>query len=70
MKSKEWLILNAVECWLHYYSTPNTPTVEQYKELRDEYKQLIDVPPPQPKTTRKRSSTKSSDDPSSTTETV
>ena len=70
MKSKEWLILNAVECWLHYYSTPNTPTVEQYKELRDEYKQLMDAPTPQPKTTRKRSSTKSSDDPSSTTETV
>ena len=71
MKSKEWLILNAVECWLHYYSTPNTPTVEQYKELRDEYQQLLmDAPPPQPKTTRKRSSTKSSDDPISTTETV
>jgi len=70
MKSKEWLILNAVECWLHYYSTPNTPTVEQYKELRDEYKQLMDAPTPQPKTTRKRSSTKSSDDPISTTETV
>jgi len=69
MKSKEWLILNAVECWLHYYSTPNTPTVEQYKELRDEYKQLMDAPP-KPKTTRKRSSTKSSNDPSSTTETV
>jgi len=68
MKSKEWLILNAVECWLHYYSTPNTPTVEQYKELRAEYKQLMDAPPPKP--TRKRSSTKSSDDPSSTTETV
>lgn len=68
MKSKEWLILNAVECWLHYYSTPNTPTVEQYKELRNEYKQLMDAPPPKP--IRKRSSTKSSDDPSSTTETV
>jgi len=68
MKSKEWLILNAVECWLHYYSKPNTPTVEQYMELRDEYKQLMDAPPP--KTTRKRSSTKSSDDPSATTETV
>lgn len=71
MKSKEWLILNAVECWLHYYSTPNTPTVEQYKGLRDEYQQLLkdaDAPPPKP--TRKRSSTKSSDDPISTTETV
>ena len=71
MKSKEWLILNAVECWLHYYGTPNTPTVEQYKELRDEYQQLLkDAETPPPKPTRKRSSTKSSDDPISTTETV
>ena len=35
-KSREWLLLNAVECWLHYYSTPNTPTVEQYKQLQAE----------------------------------
>jgi hypothetical protein len=72
MKSKEWLILNAVECWLHYYSTPNTPTVEQYKELRKEILATWITPKsePKPKTTRKRSSTKSSDDPISTTETV
>ena len=67
MKSKEWLILNAVECWLHYYGTPNTPTVKQYKELRDEYKQLMDAP--KPKTTRKPR-TKSTDDSSPTTKTV
>ena len=36
-RSREWLLLNAVECWLHYYSSPNTPTVEQYKQLRDEF---------------------------------
>ena len=71
MKSKEWLILNAVECWLHYYSKPNTPTVEQYKELRDEYQQLLkDAETPPTKPTRKRSSTKSSNDSISTTETV
>ena len=35
-KSREWLLLNAVECWLHYYSKPNTPTVEQYKQLQAE----------------------------------
>ena len=69
MKSKEWLILNAVECWLHYYGEPNNPTVEQYKELRDEYKQLIDAPKPEPKPTRKPRS-KTTDDPSPTTETV
>ncbi len=67
MKSKEWLILNAVECWLHYYSKPNTPTVEQYKELRDEYKLLIDAPKPKP--TRKPRS-KTTDDPSSTAKAV
>ena len=36
-RSREWLLLNAVECWLHYYSTPNTPTVEQYKQLQSEF---------------------------------
>ena len=36
-KSREWLLLNAVESWLHHYSTPNTPTVQQYKQLRDEF---------------------------------
>lgn len=67
MKSKEWLILNAVECWLHYYGNPSNPTVEQYKELRDEYKQLMDAP--QPKPTRKPRS-KTSNDPSSTAKAV
>jgi len=36
-RSREWLLLNAVECWLHYYSSPNTPTVEQYKQLQAEF---------------------------------
>ena len=35
-RSREWLLLNAVECWLHYYSSHNTPTVEQYKQLQAE----------------------------------
>ena len=61
-RSREWLLLNAVECWLHYYSKPNTPTVEQYKqlqaELHDAYmltqnKDAEDTPPP-PKQPRKR----------------
>ena len=62
-KSREWLLLNAVECWLHYYSKPNTPTVEQYKqlqaELHDAYMQSTgkDAPPeptpPAPKQPRK-----------------
>jgi len=68
MKSREWLLLNAVECWLHHYAHTNTYT-EQYMLLRDEFR-VIKEAPIKPKTTRKRSSTKSSDDPSSTTETV
>ena len=36
-RTREWLLLNAVESWLHHYSSPNTPTVEQYKQLRDEF---------------------------------
>lgn len=71
MKSKEWLILNAVECWLHYYGTPNTPTVEQYKELQKEYLALWITPRTEskPKPTRKPRS-KTTDDPSATTKTV
>ena len=59
-KSREWLLLNAVESWLHHYSSPNTPTVEQYKQLRDEFHDAYmatiskDVATPIPKPTRKR----------------
>ncbi len=64
-KSREWLLLNAVECWLHYYSTPNTPTVEQYKQLQSEfhdaYMQSLDKdapPEPEPKPITKRRTTR------------
>ena len=59
-RSREWLLLNAVECWLHYYSSPNTPTVEQYKQLRDEFHDAYmatlnkDADTPAPKPSRKR----------------
>ena len=62
-RSREWLLLNAVEGWLHYYSKPNTPTVEQYKqlqaELHDAYmltlnKDAEEPTPPAPKSPRKR----------------
>jgi RIO-like serine/threonine protein kinase len=36
-RTREWLLLNAVECWLHHYSSPPSETVEQYKKLRDEF---------------------------------
>lgn len=32
-KSEQWLMLNAVECWLHYF--PDHQWTEQYKEIRD-----------------------------------
>jgi len=36
IRSREWLLFNAVEAWLHHYSKPPSETVEQYKKLRDE----------------------------------
>ena len=37
IRTREWLLLNAVEAWLHNYSNPPSETVEQYKKLRDEF---------------------------------
>ena len=66
-KSKEWLIFNAVKCWLHYCSTTTEYTDEYYK-LRDEYEALINSndeevdiikdAPTKPRATRKRPYTK------------
>ena len=59
-RSREWLLLNAVECWLHHYSSPNTPTVEQYKQLQAEFHDAYmatiskDADKPAPKSPRKR----------------
>lgn len=59
-RSREWLLLNAVESWLHHYSSPNTSTVEQYKQLRDEFHDAYmatlnkDADTPAPKQPRKR----------------
>jgi hypothetical protein len=39
-KSKEWLIYNAVKCWLHYCST-TTEFTEEYYKLRDEYEAIV-----------------------------
>jgi hypothetical protein len=63
-KSKEWLIFNAVKCWLHYCST-TTEYTEEYYKLRDEYEALLnpndepveefkDAPTTTTKPTRKR----------------
>jgi len=62
-RSREWLLFNAVEAWLHHYGTVDRPVVAQYKQLRDEfhdaYMQTLhkDAPEPTPKSstsTRKR----------------
>ena len=36
-RSREWLLLNAVEAWLHHYKDAGTPTVAQYEELQKEF---------------------------------
>ena len=37
LRSREWLLLNAVEAWLHHYGSVDTPTLAQYKELQAEF---------------------------------
>ena len=64
-RTREWLLLNAVEAWLHHYSKPPSETVSQYKQLRDELHDTFiasiqpkdaetEPDPPKPRTTRKR----------------
>jgi hypothetical protein len=36
-RSREWLLLNAVEAWLYHYKDAGTPTVAQYQELQREF---------------------------------
>ena len=63
-RTREWLLYNAVEAWLHHYSNPPSETVEQYKKLREELHdnyhaslKLRDAPT-KTTTTRKRSNAK------------
>lgn len=57
-QTREWLLLNAVECWLYHYQN-RAEHSDQYIILRDElremYEQSKDVPEPT-KLQRKRSS--------------
>ena len=56
IRSREWLLLNAVESWLHHYeSVGNADTVALYKQMRDEFHDAYmltlnndaeDTPPP------------------------
>jgi len=72
-QTRELLLLNAVECWLHHYQGVGEHT-DQYNLLRDElreaYNESMDVPEIKSKITRKRSSAKPSDDPQQPAETV
>ena len=59
-KTKDWLLLNAVECWLHYCSN-TTAYTDDYIRLRDEYREALtalddskDAQPAPKRTTRKR----------------
>jgi len=38
-KSKDWLLVNAIECWLFYF--PQHEWAQQYKDLRDAIKQQV-----------------------------
>ena len=62
-RSREWLLLNAVESWLHHYEQAgNHETVQLYKQLRDEFHDTYmatiskDVATPRTKSPRKRKS--------------
>ncbi len=69
-RSREWLLLNAVEAWLYHYEGAGSPAEIQYKELQQEFHdaymqtlhkdavQPVEDEAPEPtRTTRKRSTT-------------
>ena len=55
-KTDDWLIKNAIGCWLHHF--PNHPWASRYKELvkRDVY-----LPKPRPARKRSQSRSKNTD---------
>ena len=58
-RSREWLLLNAVEAWLYHYQS-DSPMSEQYKQLQAEFHEAYtatlhkDAEEPAPKSPRKR----------------
>jgi len=56
-QSREWLLLNAVECWLYHYQH-RAEHADQYLILRDELREMYEQSKDVPKTKlqRKRSS--------------
>lgn len=69
IRSREWLLLNAVEAWLHHYGNVDSPTVAQYKELQQEFHDAYmltlnkdaDEPEPSPKPQQRRTNAKAKD---------
>ena len=68
-RSREWLLLNAVESWLYHYESVGTPaTIEQYKQMRDELHDTYMLtlrkdagePTPQPSTSSRKGKTNAS----------
>jgi len=61
IRSREWLLLNAVEAWLgNYKDAANPATVKQYEQLQAEFHDAYmatlnkDADTPAPTSTRKR----------------
>jgi hypothetical protein len=57
-KTDDWLIKNAIGCWLHHF--PDHPWTERYQELvkREVY---LTPPKPKPRPARRRSQSQSKD---------
>ena len=68
IRTREWLLYNAVEAWLVNYGNQPTETVNQYKELRDELHDtfIASIQPKDAPTTKPRKRTNAK----STTKTV
>ena len=61
IRTREWLLYNAVEAWLVNYGNQPTETVQQYKKLRDELHDTFIAsiqPKDAPTTTKPRTSRK------------
>ena len=50
MKSREWLLYNAVLTWMHHYANSGSELIDQYrqlqKELEFEYEEVDEQPTP------------------------
>ena len=42
MKTREWLLYNAIITWLHHYSDSGSELTDQYRLLEEELKQVYE----------------------------